>query len=149
MGGYGCEAGRAVARWGGPGGDRRAGRLGGARGRYTRANPHEFASNEECAVTRTCCCRACSNGAGTARNRASWNESGMHEMCRKTREIWNYTHKICSYIRKYAKNMHLHLKDIKKFAKNMQIYRLYQSNMHMPGRPGYILQTILSDECGN
>ena len=56
----------------------RAGRRGGPggglaraapRGRHTRANPHERASNEEC--TRTCCCRACWNGTGAARNPAS------------------------------------------------------------------------------
>ena len=35
------------------------------RGRQTRANPHELASNEEC--TRTCCGRACWNVAQTSR----------------------------------------------------------------------------------
>ena len=61
------------------------------RGRQTRTNPHELASNEE--STRTCCGRACWNGTGTASNQASWNGSGR-----------NIT------IHKYAKNMQLYVK---------------------------------------
>ena len=67
------------------------------RGRQTRANPHELASNEEC--TRTCCGRACWNGTGTvtASNPASWNGSGRN-------------------IQKYAKNMQLYVKICLKYA---------------------------------
>ena len=82
----------------------RVGRLPGGAGRaaprglHTQANLHELASIiEEC--TQTCCCRACWNGTGIARNRASWNGSGrnMHKYAgniQKTQEICSYMHKI-------------------------------------------------------
>ena len=67
------------------------------RGRQTRANPHELASNQE--STRTCCARACWNGTGTARNQASWNGSGRNII-----------------IHEYAKNMQLYVKICFKYA---------------------------------
>ena len=92
-----AAAGRARLR-AGPGGDRpRRGQAWAApRGRQTRANQHEFASNEE--YTRTCCGRACWNGTGTASNQASWNGPGRN-------------------IHKYAKNMLLYEKIMLKICK--------------------------------
>ena len=72
------------------------------RGRQTRANPHELASNEE--STRICCGRACWNGTGTASNPASWNGSGrnIHKYAKKHAVMCKTMLKICKICRKYA-----------------------------------------------
>ena len=124
------------------------------RGRHTRANPHDPASNEEC--TQTCCCRACWNGTGTASNPASWNGSvrNMHKYAKNMQLYEQNMHKICKYIdcisqirklyarnmpeicQKYAYYMMMPLYAINmqsyepNMQKNMQMYRLYLSNMH-------------------
>ena len=86
--------------------------LGRALGNHTLANQHELASNKEC--TRTCCCRACWNGTGTASNRASCNGSGRS-------------------LPKYAKNMQLYGKNMEKICIYVdcisQICKRYEQNM--------------------
>ena len=81
-------------------------------GRHTRANQHELASNEEC--TRTCWCRACWKGTGTACNPARWNRSvkNMHKYAKNIQIYVKDMHEICKYIdcisqicKRYPRNM--------------------------------------------
>ena len=90
------------------------------RGRQTRANPHELASNEE--STRICCGRACWNGTGTASNPASWNGSGRN--IHKYAKNMQLCVKLCLKYAKYAGNMLKFAHYMLLYAINMQLYAL-------------------------